>query len=189
MRLDLYDATDFNRGASWLTQVAWLLAGRVLASWLPGSAWRRKLLRLFSAKIGDGVVLKPGIRVKFPWRLRIGDHSWIGEGVWLDNLVEVEIGRHACLSQGVYVCTGSHDWSDPAFKLIVKPVKIEDGAWLGAFTRIAPGVTVGQGAVLSLGSVALKDLEGWSIYQGHPAVRKAERRIGGSHNVDALSDV
>jgi acetyltransferase-like isoleucine patch superfamily enzyme len=113
---------------------------------------------------------KPGVVVKFPWRLEIGDHSWIGEHVWLDNLAEIRIGSHCCLSQGAYLCTGSHDWSRSSFNLMTKPIVVQDQVWLAARSIVGPGVTVGSGAVLSLGSIATRDLPAWHIHQGSPAI-------------------
>lgn len=124
---------------------------------------------MFGAKIGRSVVVKPGVKVKFPWRLEIGDHSWIGEDAWIDNLAQVSIGSNACISQGAYLCTGSHDWSSATFDLIVKPITIGDGAWVAAKSIVGPGVTVGEGAVLGLGSTTSKDLEPWCVYAGAPA--------------------
>jgi len=134
------------------------------------------LLGAFGATVGKGVQIKPGVRVKFPWRLEIGDHSWIGEDVWIDNLAPVTIASNCCISQRVYLCTGSHDWSRPTFDLIVRPIHIKQAAWIAACSTVGPGVTVGEGAVLALGSVATHDLEPWTIYTGIPAkpVRKRE---------------
>lgn len=169
-RLALFDGARFDRGRSRLVEALWLFVQALfLRSWVPGSVHRRFLLRLFGAKIGKDVVVKPGVRLKFPWRLEVGDHSWIGEDVWIDNLAPVRIGSNCCISQGVYVCTGSHDRTKMTFDLIVNPVVIEDGAWIAARAVIAPGVTVGKGAVLGLQSVATKDLlAGW-IHAGVPA--------------------
>lgn len=147
----------------------WLLQAMLVRSWIPGSAHRRFLLRLFGARIGAGTIFKPGLRVKFPWRLVIGDHTWVGEGVWIDNLGMVKIGSHCCISQGVYLCTGNHNWSSPQFDLTVAPIEIHDSAWVCAKAVIAPGVVIGEGAVLSLGSVAIADLDAWGIYWGSPA--------------------
>ena len=97
--LEGYRALNFTRGASPLTEALWLfLQWLLVSSWVPGSAHRRAILRLFGARIGRRVVIKPGVRVKFPWRLAIGDHSWIGEDVWIDNLVQVAIGSNCCIS-------------------------------------------------------------------------------------------
>jgi len=134
-----------------------------------------KLLRQFGAKVGNNVDFKPGVRTTFPWRLEIGDYSWIGEGVWIDNLAPVTIGSHCCISQGAYLCTGSHNWSSKGFDLILKPIVIMDDAWLAAKSIVGPGVTVGEGAVLALGSVATGDLKAGWIYQGNPASPLRER--------------
>src|SRR5262245_29384918 len=128
-----YDNTRFDRGRSKLVETLWLMLDAALVrSRVPGYAHRRQILRVFGARIGKRVVIKPGVRIKFPWRLEIGDDSWIGEDVWIDNLATVHIGRNCCISQGAYICTGSHDWEKPTFDLIVKPVKIGDGAWLAS---------------------------------------------------------
>lgn len=170
VELKQFSNAEWNRGRSILVETLWLFVSALLVqSRLPGSALRRMLLRLFGSKVGEGVVLKPGIKIKFPWRLEIGDHSWIGEDAWIDNLALVTIGSNACLSQGAYLCTGSHDWSSPTFDLIVKPITIGEGAWVGARSIIGPGVTVGDGAVLGLGSTTSKDLKPWCIYSGAPA--------------------
>lgn len=128
------------------------------------------LLRLFGAKIGQCVVLKPSINIKYPWLLEIGDNSWIGEGAWLDNLAQISIRKNCCISQGAYLCTGNHDWSDEAFCLVVKPICVEDGAWIGAKAMVLPGVIVKTHAIISAGSVMSSDAEPYTIYCGHPAV-------------------
>ena len=143
----------------------WLIASALLVeSWLPGSGWRVAVLRAFGAKIGRGVVMKPGLKVKAPWRFRVGNHTWIGENVWIDNLVEVRIGQDVCISQGTYICTGSHDWSSPKFDLVVKPIEIGDYSWVGAMSRLAPGTIVLEGAVVALGATVSGRLESWSIH-------------------------
>jgi putative colanic acid biosynthesis acetyltransferase WcaF len=168
--LQKYDRASFVRGRSKLVESLWLILDAILVrSRIPGLTHRRLILRAFGARIGERVVIKTGVRIKFPWRLQIGDDSWIGEEVWIDNLASVQIGANCCISQGAYICTGSHDWGSPTFDLLVKPVKIEDSAWIAARAVIGPGVTVGEGAVLSLGSVATSDLVAWGIYQGFPA--------------------
>ena len=138
----------------------------------PAAFWGRK--------IGKGVRIKPGVRVKFPWRLSVGEHTWLGEDVWIDNLAEVEIGAHCCISQGAYLCTGSHDWSSDTFDLITKPIVIRDHAWIAARSTVAPGVTIGEGAVLGLGSMASGDLEPWSVYSECPAAAIKQRTVQAS---------
>ena len=174
-----FDNAGFDRGKSKIIEVLWLLLDAILVrSRIPGSVHRRLILRAFGARIGKHVLLKPGVRIKFPWRLDIGDDSWVGEDVWIDNLARVQIGANCCLSQGVYICTGSHDWGEQNFDLIVKPVIIGNGAWLASRSVIGPGVAVGEGAVLTLGSVATSNLPAWGIYRGVPATLIKQRRIG-----------
>jgi putative colanic acid biosynthesis acetyltransferase WcaF len=168
--LDRYDNSSFDRGRSKWQEMLWLLVQWLLvSSWIPGATHRRLMLRLFGARIGKSVNIKPRVRVKFPWRLAIGDHTWIGEDVWIDNLADVTIGSHCCISQGAYLCTGSHDWATPDFALIVKPIRIENQAWIAARSVIGPGVSVGEGSVLSLASLASDNLPAWSICAGVPA--------------------
>jgi putative colanic acid biosynthesis acetyltransferase WcaF len=177
MRLDHYNTGSFTRGRSALVEALWLVTQALFVrSQLPGSRHRRVLLRAFGARVGAGVVIKPGVRVKFPWRLTIGDHAWLGEDVWIDNLANVSIGAHACISQGAYLCTGNHDWTSERFTLAAAPITIGDHAWVAAKAVVAPGVTMGEGAVLALGSVAIGHPDAWSIYAGNPAVRVCARR-------------
>jgi putative colanic acid biosynthesis acetyltransferase WcaF len=179
MRLDLYSPNGFNRGrAAWLEAVWLLVQPLLLSSSLPGSRLRVTTLRLFGARIGRGVTIKPHVRVKFPWRLQLGDYCWIGEDVWLDNLAEIRIGHHCCLSQGAYLCTGTHDWSSATFDLATKSIALGDHVWLAARSIVGPGVTIGDGAVLALGSVATEDLAAWQIHQGQPAKIIKPRQMG-----------
>jgi len=149
----------------------------VRSYWLPVSGFKVFLLRLFGAKIGEGVRIKPGVLIKFPWRLSMGDYVWLGENLWIDNLAQVTIESHVCLSQGVYLCTGNHSWTDPNFKLITEPITIEEGSWIAARSVIGPGVTVKKGAVLGLGSVTGKSLDAMTIYGGNLAQTIKKRII------------
>jgi putative colanic acid biosynthesis acetyltransferase WcaF len=152
-----------------------MVQAMLFRSSLPGSSWRAALLRAFGARIGRGVVIKPGVTVTFPWKLAVGDFSWLGERVWIDNLADVWIGSHCCISQGAYLCTGNHRWDAAAFDLAAAPIRIEAQCWIGAMARVGPGVTCGEGAVLTLGSVATADLAEWRIYGGNPAVEVRQR--------------
>jgi putative colanic acid biosynthesis acetyltransferase WcaF len=173
-----FQNSDFSRGRCKAVEALWLVVQSLfVTSWLPGSWHRTALLRAFGARIGKGVVVKPGVRVKFPWRLQVGDDSWIGENVWIDNLAEVSIGSNSCISQGAYLCTGSHDWASRTFDLVTKEIRIADGAWVSAKSVVGPGVVIGEGAVLGLSSVATRSIEDWSIYRGNPAVFVKRRAI------------
>lgn len=143
----------------------------------PFSGLKVMLLRLFGAKIGRGVVIKPNVNIKYPWLLQIGDYSWIGERVWIDNLAQVTIGSHCCISQGALLLCGNHHYKKTSFDLIVKPITLEDGAWAGAMTVICPGVTLKSHAILTVQSVATETLEAYGLYKGNPAVRIRDRVI------------
>ncbi len=140
------------------------------------SSFKRAILRLFGAKIGRGVVIKPSVNIKYPWFLDIGDHCWIGEEVWIDNLAHVSIGSHVCISQGALLLTGNHDYRSPTFDLITRPITLENGCWIGAKSVVCPGVTARTHAVLAVGSVATTDLEAYTVYQGNPA-REVRKRV------------
>ena len=133
------------------------------------------LLRLFGARVGEGVLIKPFVNVKYPWLLVLGDHIWIGEHVWIDNLAKVTIGSHVCLTQGAFLLTGNHDYTKPGFDLMVKPITLENGVWIGANAVVCPGITCGEHAVLAVGSVATANLLADSIYSGNPAIKIKDR--------------
>lgn len=135
----------------------------------PLSGLKVRVLRMFGARIGRGVVVKPSVSVKYPWLLEVGDNTWIGEEVWIDNLAMVSIGSNCCLSQGAMLLCGNHDYRKPTFDLMVGEITLRNGAWIGARATVCPGVTVGEEAVLSVGSVATGDLQPNTIYQGTPA--------------------
>lgn len=179
MRLDQYTTGDYTPGASLLKQMLWFFLGEPLvrSRLLPFSNFKIYILRCFGATIGQGVRLKPGVKVKFPWRLSIGNYCWIGEDAWLDNVAAITLEDYVCLSQGVYLCTGNHDWSDVNFRLVSASIYIEAGSWIAARATVGPGVTVGQGAVLCLASVAGHSLEPMTIYAGNPAVAIKKRVI------------
>jgi putative colanic acid biosynthesis acetyltransferase WcaF len=135
----------------------------------PLSSLKVQLLRLFGSKIGAGVVIKPSVNIKYPWYLTIGDHVWIGEEVWIDNLAPVSIGSNSCISQGAMLLTGNHNYRKPTFDLMIGEIHLEDGVWIGAKSIVCPGVTCQSHAVLGVASVATKSLESYTIYQGNPA--------------------
>lgn len=157
----------------------WFFIGRFIIStnlFLP-SKFKVFVLRCFGAKIGEGVVIKPNVNIKYPWNLVVGSHSWIGEGVWVDNLVPVTIGRSCSISQGAMLLTGSHNYKKSSFDLIVKSIVLNDGSWVGAKSVVCPGVVLGVDSVLSVGSIATRGLESGWVYQGNPAQKKRLRII------------
>ena len=176
--LRLYNNSWYRPGRSRSWQALWFFFGLPLlrSGLLPSSGLRVKLLRLFGATIGEGVVIKPGVRIKYPWHLVVGDYCWLGEDCWIDNLTAVRLGSHVCLSQGCYLCTGNHDWTDPAFGLRVQGIALEDGAWVGAKAMLLPGVVLGAGAVAGAGSVVAQSIPPWEIHTGNPA-QFSKRRV------------
>ena len=181
MLLERYRPSGYDTGRSRFMGLTWYVISLIVfqSGWFPCSACKRWILRRFGATIGRGVVLKPRVRIKFPWRLTVGDHAWIGEDVWIDNLAHVTLGANVCLSQGVYVCTGSHDHRQVSFDLIVLPVVIEDQVWLATRSLVLPGVTVGRGAVAAAGSVVTRDVPAGTIVGGVPAQPLGPRIPGG----------
>jgi len=181
MRVDLssYSSAQFDRGAGKLREGLWLLVSLVLFRLCPFSlsGLKSAVLRAFGAKIGRGVVIKPQVKITFPWKLEVGDFVWLGEECWLLNLDRIVIGSNVCISQRAFLCTGNHNYRVPTFDLMVKPITIADGAWLGAACWVGPGVKVGSHAVLAACSVMTGDMEPWGIYQGNPAVFVKQRTI------------
>jgi putative colanic acid biosynthesis acetyltransferase WcaF len=183
--LSTYKAVGFDRGASFFKEGLWLLVSLVLFRLCPFklSAFKRTLLRCFGAKVGKGVVIKPNVHITFPWKLRLGDYVWLGEGCWLLDLAVITIESHACLSQRAFLCSGSHDYKSTTFDLQVQPITIERGAWVGACAWIGPGVRMGNHAVLTANSVASSDLEPSGVYQGNPAHLIRRRVIAPKENL------
>jgi putative colanic acid biosynthesis acetyltransferase WcaF len=135
------------------------------------------ILKIYGAKIGKGVVIKPAVNIKYPWHLKIGNYVWIGEKVWIDNLADVQIGDHVSISQGAMILCGNHNYKKPGFDLIIGDITIEQGVWIGAKSIVTPGVTCKSHSVLSVNSVASKNLEEYTIYKGNPAVEIGKRII------------
>ncbi len=135
------------------------------------------ILRFFGAKIGKNVVFKPNVNIKYPWLLEIGDNTWIGEDVWIDNLGKVKIGNNVCISQGALLLCGNHNYKKSTFDLIVGDITLEDGVWVGAKSVVCPGVSMKSHSILSVGSVLTKDTVEYGIYQGNPAVLVKDRDL------------
>lgn len=176
--LSQYDNSWYRPGAPW-KRLLWYFANVLVmkTSWLPNAGLKVRLLRAFGAKIGTGVNIKPCVNVKYPWMLEIGNYTWIGENVWIDNLARVKIGSNVCISQGAMLLCGNHNYKKATFDLIVGEITLEDGSWVGAQSVVCPGVTLHSHAVLGVNSVANHDLEPYSIYQGNPAQKVRTRNI------------
>lgn len=179
--LSQYNNSWYNPGSA-VRRGFWYLCNALffINPLFPFSGVKVSLLRLFGASIGIGVVVKPMVNIKYPWKLSIGDYVWIGEKVWIDNLDEVTIGNHVCISQGAMLLCGNHHYKKIQFDLIVQPIVLEDGVWIGAQSVVAPGVKCESHSILTVNSVANGTLEAYGIYQGNPAVKVRERHIKAS---------
>lgn len=176
--LSRFNISWYNPGPRWKI-ILWFITNSVfINTYLPlPISLKIAILRLFGAKIGNKVVVKPGVNIKYPWLLTIGNDVWIGEQVWIDNLSEVHIGDNVCLSQGAILLTGNHDYSRSTFDLTTRPITLADGVWIGAKSVVCAGVHCASHAVLAVNSVATRPLEAYGIYQGNPAVWVRQRNI------------
>ncbi len=159
----------FRGRPAWFVQFWWIVQSLLFHTtpqFMYG--WRRFLLRMFGARIGRGVLIRPSVSVTYPWKLSIGDYSWIGDGVTLYTLGEITIGDNAVVSQHSYLCTGSHDYTRPSFDLYARSIHVESEAWVATHVFIGPGVTIGHGAVVGASSVVLANVPAEMICAGHP---------------------
>ena len=173
VRNDLFNAREgLNRGRPFVVEALWYLCKCIF--FLPPlpvpSGFKCALLRAFGAKIGHGVYLKPRVNIHFPWKLHIGEFTWIGEEVFILNFEPVTIGAHSCVSQRAFLCTGNHDYRQARMPYRNAPITIRDGAWIGAQVFVAPGVVVGEDAVVTAGSVVLSDLPAATVCAGNPCL-------------------
>ncbi len=158
------------RGRSALAVQLWWLVQASLFRWSPQFAYgfRRWLLRLFGMRIGPGVLVRPTVTVTYPWKVVIGEFSWIGDDVVLYSLGEIQIGRHTVVSQRSYVCAADHDHLQVDFPIRARPIRIGDEAWIGTDVFVGPGVTIGRGAVVGARSSVFGDLPPAMLCLGTP---------------------
>jgi putative colanic acid biosynthesis acetyltransferase WcaF len=173
VRNDLFDTSiGYELGRSVLVFAAWQgvkwLFLKTVFPWPSGV--KVGLLRLFGAKVGKGVCIKPQVNIHLPWKLTVGDFAWIGEEAFILNFEPVKIGSSACISQRAFLCGGNHDYRDPAMKYRNGPIMIGDGAWVGAQVFVGPGVTIGVDAVVTAGNIVTKDLPAGMVCSGNPCV-------------------
>ena len=176
--LSRFDNDWYQPGPRWKIVVWFIINALFIKSYLPIPVRIKvTLLRWFGARIGAGCIIKPGVNIKYPWLLTIGNQVWIGEQVWIDNLSMVTIGNNVCLSQGAMLLTGNHDYRRTTFDLTTQPISLSDGVWIGAKAVVCAGITCGSHAVLAVGSVATRSLDEYGIYQGNPAIFVRQRII------------
>ncbi|TKC08639.1 WcaF family extracellular polysaccharide biosynthesis acetyltransferase [Pedobacter frigoris] len=171
-----FDKGKFSEGASKFKIASWYLTSLFLfqSGLMPFSNILVFILKIYGAKIGKDVRIKPFIHIKYPWKLSIGDHSWIG-ACQIENLDSVTIGSNVCISQNVMLLTGNHNYKEALFDLITKPIILEDGVWICANAIVCPGVTAYSQAVLCAGSVTSSDLKASYVYRGNPAMALRKR--------------
>ena len=171
MDLSQYSVAHFDRGASRLKEVAWVCIKCLFfqTPWPWPSGLRVWFLRLFGAKVGRGVVVRANVNITFPWRLEIGDHVWIGEEATILSIAQVTIESNVCISQRAYLCTGSHDFRSATFDLQTKPVTVRSSCWIAAQAFVGMGVEIGEGSVVSAGSVLMESVPARSFVRGNPA--------------------
>ena len=158
-RLADFEGRGYDKGRSKLVQALWFATlCLVFYRWWCPKALRPKLLRLFGAQVGARPFIRHRVRVLWPWKLTLGDDVWLGEDVWILNLEPVEIGHDTCLSQGVFLCTGSHDPKSPSFEYANAPITVEPCVWLATQALVLAGVTIGEGSVIGARSLVTRDV-------------------------------
>ena len=176
--LSHYNNQSYQTGASAFKRILWYLVNAIFfKSSFHAYGLKVVLLKLFGAEIGIDVIIKPHVNIKYPWHLVVGNHVWIGENVWIDNLDKVQIGNHVCISQGAMLLCGNHNYASTQFELITGKIILEDGVWIGAKAMVCLNVICHSHSVLSVMSVANKDLKAYTIYKGNPAEPIKERTI------------
>lgn len=173
MMIDLskYDQSWFSKGRnSAVILLWWVVQGTIFKFSIHNMyGWRSFLLRVFGADIGVNVKVRSSAKFTYPWKVKIGDHSWIGEDVIFYSLDHIEVGANCIISQSSYLCTGSHDIYDPYFGLITKPIVIKDGAWIATDVFVYPGIIIEELAVVAARSTVAKNIPANEIHAGSPA--------------------
>lgn len=177
--LSRFDNPDFDPGAGYVKRTLWYFTNALffINPLFPFRTPKPYLLRLFGAKVGKGVVIHPGVNIKFPWKLAIGSHVWIGQRAWLDNLDQLTMQDNVVVSQGAMIIQGSHDYRKVDYPTLHAPVLLEEGSWVGAGAMVLGGVTLRSHALLAAGSVTGKSLKAYTIYRGNPAMPVREREV------------
>lgn len=172
------------RGRSVLFIQLWWLVQATLFRWSPQFAYgfRNALLRIFGANIGQKVIIRPTVTVTYPWKVSIGDYAWVGDDAVLYSLGDIEIGAHAVVSQRSYLCGGDHDYKQVSFPIQSRKIVVGAQAWLAADVFVAPGVTIGQGAVIGARSSVFKDMPAGMVCFGYPCV-PVKKRVSNDNEI------
>jgi putative colanic acid biosynthesis acetyltransferase WcaF len=185
--MQFQDLTTFNvstkfRGKSKIIVQLWWIINATLFSWSPQFmyGWRRFLLRAFGAKVGKNVLIRSSVKITYPWKVNVGNNSWIGDDCVLYSLGNIRIGNNVAVAHKVYFNTGGHDYQKLSFDIFAKPISIEDECWITNDVYIAPGVKVGRGSIVGARSTVLKSLPEGKICVGSPAKPIKDRKIEGA---------
>lgn len=173
-----------------LGRLLWNVANTLFFRYSPKVffGWRASLLRLFGARVGKGVHVYPKVTIWAPWNLELGDECGISNQVILYSQAKISIGSRAVISQGAHVCAGTHDYTQPGFPLIAKPINIAGQAWVAADVFIHPGISIGEGCVIGARSVVDKDMPVWMVCSGHPCKPIKRRVMSGKGEIDEIND-
>ena len=172
-RLADFKGTGYDKGRSRHVQALWMATSGIIMNWWFPPKARLVVLRMFGAEIADGVLIRHRVRIHWPWKLSVGADSWIGEGTWILNLEPVTIGSNVCVSQDVFLCTGSHDRRSPSFEFDNGPIALKDGAWVAARATVLRGVTVGERSVVGATALVIKDVAADTTILALAAERRA----------------
>ncbi|EPY4498286.1 putative colanic acid biosynthesis acetyltransferase [Klebsiella quasipneumoniae] len=174
----MYELKNFKvpkkfRGKNVIYTQLWWLVQSTLFAWSPQVLykWRVFLLRMFGASIGKNVIIRPSAKITYPWKVKIGDYSWIGDDVTLYSLGNINVGNNTVISQRCYLCAGSHDYNSINFDIISEEIIIGDSCWLATDVFVAPGINIGTNCVVGARSSVFKNLPSNSICLGSPATK------------------
>lgn len=164
----------YDKGRGFVPQALWVGVSTLVFTqvWCPNRL-RLAILRWFGAQVGTGVLVKHRVRIQWPWKLSIGNDSWVGTDAELYNIDDIVIGSDVCISQHVYVCTGSHDRHSPSFDFDNGPITIENGVWLCARSTILRGVTIGARSVVGAGSLVTRDVPADSVVRAPEPITRS----------------
>lgn len=178
LRLNDYDPSGSDYGRPKFVVFLWNCCQETLFRFSPAPCYgfRRWLLKLFGCKLGEAVRVRPRARLHYPWRIEIGDYSAIGDDAWLYSIAPIKIGEHTTISQKSFLCTATHDYNNPRFKLTHQPISVGNGVWIAADVFVAPGVTIGDNAVIGARSSVFHDMPPGMVSYGYPCCPIKPRR-------------
>lgn len=174
-----FTGAGYEKGRSAVWQLAWMFAsGVIVMRWWCPNRLRIAILRGFGAEIAEGVLIRHRVRVHWPWKLSVGEHSWIGEGAWILNLEDVRIGQQVCISQEVLLCTGSHDRRSPTFEFDNAPIVIRDGAWIATRATVLRGTTIGRNALVGASALVVASVPDEAVVMAPAGTVRSPRKEG-----------